>query len=202
MFLDDIWEGLQAGGQHFIDEMKYPLEDGFERFKGLTEGDTDKAFGNFEDTLGRHQDGMTENLVDMGAPRDDLTENSDAVMAAVFAAMFAGGAIGGSGAEGGVAGAEGGATGSGSGAPVEGSSWMDSGKEWLDTGKEWYDNFNQGSDMLDSFQSGQSDPSTAVPNSQYRSGAYTNLLSKINSGGRKNQIDPYQQIIIPTGYRF
>lgn len=207
-----VWDDTVFAGQKSIDI-----------FSDILSGDLGGAWDEVKATGGEHQRMMTDNLVDMGFSENNwITQNSDTVAAVIAAwylapeaaGAFEGEAAGASASEIAQAQAYADTIGSGmasgldvasyglgdmtagqvgsyvgTGATVADSGWVDTAKKVGKTGKNLYSAFN-------ALSGGGGEPTSQVGPTA-RNQNYMGMFDRL-----KDQIDPYQEITIPTGARY
>ena len=187
-FFNSLSKAFSEGGNLPWEAVKFDFKREMEMFKDLTKGDWSKAGRDFEDSFGDHQRLMTDNLGDMGFDQDEaIFENSDTVAAMVLLGGYLSG-------DGGASGAESGGT---------DTSWLEGVTDWWDTtGEGWWDTGNEYKDyydMADSIMNSSSGQQTApITGTGSRQGSYTNMIGRLKNMINE-EIDPYEEIVIPTG---
>ena len=228
-FINSWFDAITKGIDLPVEATKFDHKYSFDVLKDVFNGELGQAGSKVYHFFGDHQDMMSANLGDMGFDEDEMiVENSDAVAAAIVAAWAAAGAAGGGaagGAEGGAAGG-GGAAGSIEGAAggIEGGSvgaegggswfdgisewWGESGSEYWDTANEYKDYYDTADGILNPDERGASQGarqygggSPQISGSITGTASYPAMIARMNNT-LNNQIDPFDEIVTPTGARY
>ena len=210
-FGTSAWGTIKDAGQGGLDATKHRLKRKEDLSRHFLKGEFSEGWGDFEDSFGEHQRMTSANLGDTGLVKEDAwyTQNSDTIAAAIAAMYFGGSALAGGegGASGGAAGAGGGVE-SGASTAFDWTGMFDTGGEYLETANDWYGNYLNAEGMyqgitgdgVDSPAQSSGQNYTAMPRGQMRSSSYDNLIGRLS--GLTQQIDPFEEIILPTGERY
>jgi hypothetical protein len=189
--LDDIFDV-------FTDPVKFNIKRPLKNTESFLKGDFSEAWEGIKSTPGDHNRMMSNNLIDAGMSENNkLVQNPDATAAAVVAMIYGGGAM--MGGEGGAGGGAGGGGGTGGGG-IDWPGMWDKGKDLYNTGKEYKGYYDKAKGFMESSSGGSKSTQSQV-RSESRASEYSGLIGRI-SGSTNNEINPYDEIITPTGARY
>lgn len=164
-----------------ISPLTYPTEQFGKILENTIRGDFSDAWDLTTSFAGDYNRELSSNLIDSG-----FSENNWMVQNPLESIGMA------------VAGGLGYQAGSQYAASPEGASMIESGTEMFETGKEWYDTASKANDAMNMI-SGSNNPNPGAV--QRRTDAYSGLIGRL-SNTITNEIDPFEEIVIPTGARY